>query len=118
MWVEGDEGKVRCLVSEVFGVQSDGARDKPRVWDQCPMSSEELEGSVRRALGKTKNGSAPGPDGISYRLIKAVKDTRLRRELIEEVVDNLRRGVIAAAWRQMRVVFIPKPGRDLTVARN
>ena len=27
-------------------------------------------------------------------------------------------GVIPAAWRQMRVVFIPKPGRDLTVAKN
>ena len=79
VWVESDEGKVRCLVSEVFGVQSDGARVRPGVWDQCPMSSEDLECSVRRALGKTKNGSAPGPDGISYRLIKAVKDTRLGR---------------------------------------
>ena len=43
---------------------------------------------------------------------------RLGRELIDEVVDNLWRGVIPEAWRQMRVVFIPKPGRDLTVAKN
>ena len=36
------------------------------------MSREEIEHSVRRALGRTKNGSAPGSDGISYRLIKAI----------------------------------------------
>ena len=32
---------------------------------------------------------APGPDGISYMLIEAVRDTRLGRELIEEVVNGL-----------------------------
>ena len=109
---------MRCLVLEVFGVQSDVGRAGIGTRGQCPMSREELENSDRRALGRTKNGSAPGPDGISYRLIKAVKDTRLGRELIEEVVENLWRGVIPAAWRQMRVVFIPKPGRDLTAAKN
>ena len=36
------------------------------------MSREEIEQSVRRALGRTKNRSAPGSDGISYRLIKAI----------------------------------------------
>ena len=118
LWVDGDEEKVRCLVSEVFGAPSDHAQIVAREWDRCPMSREKLECSVRKALGGTKNGSAPGPDGISYRLIKAVRDTRLGRELIEEIVDNLWRGIIPDAWRQMRVVFIPKPGRDLTLARN
>ena len=118
VWMNSDEEKVECLVSEVFGLPSDGARIEPRVWDQCPMSREELEYSVLRALGGTKNGSAPVPDGIGYCLMKAVRDTRLGRELIDEMVDNLWRGVIPAAWRQMRVVFIPKPGRDLTVAKN
>ena len=116
--VDCDEAKVECLVSEVFGVPSDGVLSADRVWGRCPMSREVLECSVRRALSKTNNGSAPGPDGISYRLIKAVRDTRLGRELIDEVVDNLWRGGIPAAWRQMRVVFIPKPGRDLSVAKN
>ena len=35
-----------------------------------------------------------------------------------EIVDNLARGVIPPAWREMQVVFIPKPGRDLTLAKN
>ena len=87
-----DEGKVRCLVSDVFGVPSDKARVEGGAWDRCQMSREELEHSVRRALGRTTNGSAPGPDGIRYRLMKAVRDTRVGRELIDEVVDNLWRG--------------------------
>ena len=84
----------------------------------CPLSREEIESAVIHALGRTKNGSAPGPDGIGYRLIKPVRDTRLGWELIEEIVDNLAQGVIPPAWREMRVVFIPKPGRDLTLAKN
>ena len=49
------------------------------------------------ALGRTKNGSAPRPDGISYHLIKALCDTRLGRELVDEVVDCLVHGVIPPA---------------------
>lgn len=37
-------------------------------------SSEAAMGRVRRALSKTKNKSAPGPDGISWRLLKMIKD--------------------------------------------
>ena len=47
-----------------------------------------------------------------------VRDTRLGRELVDEVVDNLVSGVIPPAWREMRVVFIPKPGRDLTLTKS
>ena len=72
----------------------------------------------QHALGRTRNWSAPGPDGISYRLIKAVRNTRLGQELVGEVVDNLMSGIIPPAWREMRVVFIPKPGRDLTLTRS
>ena len=30
---------------------------------------------VRKALGGTSNSSAPGPDGINYKLLKVIKDT-------------------------------------------
>ena len=83
-----------------------------------PYSRIEVRRWVLAALGRTKNGSAPGPDGISYRLIKAVRDTRLGRELVDEVVDCLVHGVIPSAWREMRVVLIPKPGRDLTLTKS
>ena len=34
------------------------------------------------------------------------------------MVNNLVSGVIPTAWREMRVVFIPKPGHDLTLTRS
>ena len=83
-----------------------------------PLLSGGRAGWVLAALGRTKNELAPGPDGISYRLIKAVQDTRLGRELVDEVVDCLVRSVIPLAWRDMRVVFILKPGRDLTLTKS
>ena len=120
-WLDADVDKVYFVVSEVFGGSGEG-RGGDEVggvdYGGCPLSRYEIQSAVRRALGKTKIGSAPGPDGVVYRLIKAVRDTRLERELIEEIVDSLARGVIPPAWREMRVVFIPKPGRDLTLAKN
>ena len=119
-WLEADGEKVRCLMSEVFGRSDEGRVDEVGGVDygECPLSWDEIELAVRRVLGKTKNRSAPGPDGVGYRLITAFRDTRLRRELIEEIVENLPLGVIPPAWREMWLVFIPKPGRDLTLAKN
>ena len=64
------------------------------------------------------NNSAAGPDWVRYRLIKAVRDTSLGREVIGEIVAALRGGYIPDRWRNMRVVLIPKPGRDLTQTMN
>ena len=55
---------------------------------------------------------------ISYRLIKAVRDTRPWSESIGEVVDCLYAAVIPKPYRQMGVVFIPKPGCDLIVVKK
>ena len=84
----------------------------------CPYSTDEVMEWVRGALSGTKNNSAAGPDGVGYRLIKAVRDTRLGNELLGEVVAALRGGYIPDRWRDMRVVLIPKPGRDLTQTKN
>ena len=40
-------------------------------------SEDKVMEWVRSALSRTKNNSAAGPDGVSYRLIKAVRDTGL-----------------------------------------
>lgn len=73
---------------------------------------EEVESWVKEALSKTNISSAPGPDGISYRIIKLTLNTPLGRELMEEVVDNLRAGRIPKSWQHSKVVMIPKPGKD------
>ena len=120
VWLEDDGAKVDRLVRDVFGLPV--ADPVPWVGEglglEFPCSQVQVRGWVLHALGRTKNGSAPGPDGISYRLIKAVRDMRLGRELVDEVVDNLVCGVIPPAWREMRVVFIPNPGHDLTITKS
>ena len=68
---------------------------------------------VERALIRTKNSSAPGPDGAGYRLIKVVKDTPLGQGLYEEIAISLLERLTPRRWKEMRVVLIPKPGRDL-----
>ena len=86
----------RCREGPLLGVggiwgEGDGVGEGVEGVDygECPLSRDEIESAVRRALGKTKNGSAPGPDGVGYQVIRAVWDTRHKRGLIEEIVDNV-----------------------------
>ena len=52
-------------------------------------SMDEMLGKVYKALSGTSNTSAPGPDGISYRILKAANKTRLGGELMLQVAANL-----------------------------
>ena len=76
---------------------------------------EETRAAVRRALSKTKNTSAPGPDGVTWKLLKMIKDTRLGRAVLDDV------GMVAQLdikyygepeERGMTMVMIPKPGKE------
>ena len=117
-WLESEGDKVDGLMRDLFGEEA--ARDTVIVegGGECPYSRDQVMEWVRVALSGTKNNSAAGPDGVGYRLIKAVQDTRLGSEVMEEVVAALRGGYIPDRWRDMRVVLIPKPGRDLTQTKN
>ena len=86
--------------------------------EECPYSEDKVMEWVHSALSGTKNNSAAGPDGVGDRLIKAVWDTRLRIEVLGEVVAALRGGYIPDRWQDMLVVLIPKPGRDFTQTKN
>ena len=72
LWLDGDGAKVDWLVRDVFGEPA----EDPVPWVgeallvDFPYSRGEVRGWVLCALGRTRNGSAPAPDGISYRLIK------------------------------------------------
>ena len=85
---------------------------------ECPYSEDEVMKWVRGALSGTNNNSAAGTDGVGYRLIKAVWDTRLGAEVLGEVVAALRGSYIPDRWQDMRGVLIPKPGRDLIQTKN
>ena len=107
-------GLVRDLFGEEAAQDAVGMRER----EDCAYDADEVMGWVRSTLSGTKNNSAAGPDGVGYRLIKAVRDTRLGIELLGEVVAALRGGYIPDRWRDMRVVLIPKPARDMTQTKN
>ena len=117
-WLESAGEKVDALVRDLFGEQA--AQDAMDMGDggECPYGTDEVMEWVYDALSGTKNNSAAGLDGMGYRLSKAIRDTRLGSELLGEVVAALRGGYIPDRWRDMRVVLIPKPGRDLTQTKN
>ena len=68
---------------------------------------------ITKTLQKCRNRSAPGEDQISYLILK-----NLDREQLSHVAliynSCLRTGYFPNAWKQAKVVMLPKPGKDLT----
>ena len=118
IWLESERDKVDGLVRDLFGEEAAQVSVVVGGGEECPYSEDEVMEWVRNALSGTKNNSAAGPDGVRYRMIKAVRDTKLGIEVLGEVVAAMRGGYIPDRWREMRVVLIPKPGRDLTQTKN
>jgi len=81
---------------------------------------EEWVQRAREALGKTKNSSAPGPDGVTWKLLKKIKDTKLGRALLEDAaqVAYMEGARMPEEWRKMRMIMLPKPGKDHTKVKG
>lgn len=91
-WLETESDKVGGLVSDLFG--RDAGLDTGRTSElvECSFEEEVGMGWVWDALSGTKNNSAADTDGVGYRLLEAVRDTRLGNEVLGEVVAALRGG--------------------------
>ena len=119
--MSSEKEKVEGLVRDLFRwgeglIDLKGIETDQREWGVEEV--EKMKALVEKALMGAKNSSAPGPDGVSYRLIKAVRDTPLGQGVIKEVVESLLEGRTPPEWREMRVVLIPKPGRDLIKTKS
>ena len=81
---------------------------------------DELLDKTYKALAGTSNTSAPGPDGISYKILKAATNlkTTLGSALMLQVATSLSTGSVPMEWQQSKVVFIPKPGKDHTQLKS
>ena len=117
-WLESERDKVDRLVRDLFGEEAAQVSVVVRRDKECLYSEDKVMEWVRSVLSGMKNNSAAGPDGVGYRMIKAVRDTKLGMEVLGEVVTALRGGYIPDRRREMRVVLILKPGRDLTQTKN
>lgn len=74
-------------------------------------------GFLRDLLTATKTKSAPGEDYITYGLLKVCSDQTL------QVICNLFNqclisNVFPSAWKTAKVVMLPKPGRDKSLAAS
>ena len=84
-----EQEKVEGLVNDLFGwdptreaITRQGDEEQRELGEN---KSEEKLKQVGSALSRTSNSSAPGPYGINYKLIKAIRDTLLDREVQEKV---------------------------------
>ena len=109
-WLDSERDKVDRLGKDLLGEGAAQASVVVGAGEECPSSEDRVMEWVCSALSGTKNNSAAGPDGVGYRLIKVVWDTKLGIEVLGEVVAALRGGYIPDRWREMPVVLIPKPG--------
>ena len=75
-------------------------------------ASEETKQAIRKALARASPNSAPGPDLIRYRLLKLIQDTRLGKELIEQIGGWVDYASIPQEALELRMIMIPKPGKD------
>ena len=95
------------LLSSLKGLQKDKADIVSKLW---------------KALSSTNNTSTPGPDRISYRLLKLLKGTNLGTQTIALLADFLRgkRNILFGEGdgREITVVMIPKTGKNLTKAKG
>jgi len=95
-----DNEKKNGLIRDHFGCRIEGRKvdeeeeKRERYPNITGINQEEMEELVRKALAGMSNRSAPGPDGIGYKLIKRVLDLKLGLELIREVAENLIKGKI------------------------
>lgn len=70
---------------------------------------------VAEIIRSTNNKKAPGPDGISNKVLKAFN---LHHEEVLAALFNtcLRQQYFPSAWKTGKVVLIPKPGKDASTA--
>lgn len=83
--------------------------------------SEDTMTQIRHLLKETRNDSAPGPDGVSWKLLKMIRDTKLGKVVLEDagqVAESRSLTRMPENWRNMKMVMVPKPGKDHTVVKG
>lgn len=85
-WWDTDEDKVCGLVSDQFGEMGTAyAEVDEEGHTGCKTIIEVVMGYVKMPLPGTKNNSSSELYEVRYKLLQAVKDTKLRGEVLMEV---------------------------------
>ena len=86
-----DDQKFQAFVKEHFQGSEEEQIHNGFLWSLKGLLKDraKLVEWIRQALSKTNSHSTPGPDRISYCLLKLIKDTRLGAQIIDILVDFL-----------------------------
>lgn len=93
--------------------QTPAPDDRPEGWMDDAVTTEE----VASALSGCKNRSAPGPDSITYEVLKRVPEP-LVSDLATLFTACIDRGYFPKPWKEAHGVMLPKPNKEGTVAAN
>ncbi|CAB0034714.1 unnamed protein product [Trichogramma brassicae] len=100
---------VRHMVAALFPCVPDEPALPPPHQAGAIVPAVTLE-ELRRACGRIKDHTAPGPDGVPNSAIKIAIATH-PDIFLEVYTACLRTGVFPACWKRQRLVPLPKPGK-------
>uniref|UniRef100_A0A6G5ACP0 Putative tick transposon n=1 Tax=Rhipicephalus microplus TaxID=6941 RepID=A0A6G5ACP0_RHIMP len=78
------------------------------------LDSPITVGEVRAEINRLKTKTAAGPDKINNRMLRNLDDGSIR-QLAAYMQECWDKGEIPQAWKTANVVFIPKPGKKLSL---
>ncbi|KAM7284500.1 hypothetical protein ISCGN_001594 [Ixodes scapularis] len=85
---------------------------------QTAQESEEIKGidsdftdaELQTALFQMKRNTAPGPDKITYGMLRNILDNKLD-ELLRHINEVWATGELPEEWKEAHVIMLPKPGK-------
>ena len=85
--------------------------------NESPHYKEITRDEVSNYIRSSKNRSAPGLDTINYKTIKTYNI--VKPDTLTNLYDAcLRHGVFPDCWKKAKIIWIPKPGKDLQLANG
>lgn len=78
------------------------------------LDADITEAEVRSAILALRPGSAPGPDGITNKMLRNLDDLSVSA-LTDYFNYFWKLGSLPQAWRHAQITLIPKPGKPLTI---
>ena len=90
---------------------------EPEQGDSSPLVLPPTVDEVADHLKFCKTNSAAGQDGVGYNLLKMVPPSYLAY-ITKFYGACIRIGYFPKAWKHAKTIMVPKPGKDLSSAKN
>lgn len=78
------------------------------------LDADITEAEVRGALLRLRPGSAPGPDGVTNKMLRNLDDNSIST-LTAYFNYFWQRGSLPSSWKYAKITLIPKPGKPMSI---